>query len=183
MKLTPGSNASLTKENPLLDDIVVGFGWSITENRGPQIELVPAAIITDDDDKALSDDHFLFFNQLSAADGSVQYVEGDDIDQIEISLKSIPEDVKKIVFIVYVDPDLRSPGNFGSVKDPYIRIFDRSHNEIVRFDLTPDKDDRIINSKVFGELYRHRTEWKFRALGQGYSTGISGVAKDYSVTL
>jgi tellurium resistance protein TerD len=179
--LQAGANISLTKTNPLLDDIVVGFGWNLINSNGLQPELVPSAIITDTENDALSDEHFVFFNQLATPDDAVRYVEGDDSEQIELNLSLIPTDVAKIVFVVYVDPDLRKPGNFGSVREAYIRLADRENNEIVRFELP--NPDLSITAMIFGELYRYKEEWKFRAIGQGYTTGLAGVAKDYKVNL
>jgi len=181
VNLQAGANISLTKTNPLLEDVVVGFGWNLVNSNGLQPELVPSAIITDASNEALSDDHFVFFNQLATPDDSVRYVEGDDSEQIEVNLSAIPAEVAKLVFVVYVDPDLRKPGNFGSVRDAYIRLADRQDNEIVRFDLP--NPDLSITAMIFGELYRYQQEWKFRAIGQGYKTGLAGVAKDYKVVL
>jgi tellurium resistance protein TerD len=181
VNLQAGANISLTKTNPLLEDIVVGFGWNLVNSNGLQPELVPSAIITDAGNEALSDEHFVFFNQLATPDDAVRYVDGDDSEQIELSLSRIPADVAKVVFVVYVDPDLRKPGNFGSVRDAYVHLTDRQSNEIVRFDLP--NPDLSITAMIFGELYRYKEEWKFRAIGQGYTTGLSGVAKDYKVSL
>jgi tellurium resistance protein TerD len=179
--LQAGANISLTKGNPLLNELVIGFGWNTIQSNGPQVDLVPSAIITDANNLALSDDHFVFFNQLATPDDAVRYVEGDDSEQIEVSLSLVPEAVAKIVFIVYVDPDVRKPGNFGSVKNAYMRVADRENNEIARFDLP--NADLSINAMIFGEIYKHRDEWKFRALGQGFKDGLSGVANAYKVAL
>lgn len=181
VSLQTGANMSITKTNPLLDDLVVGFGWDIISGNGPETELVPSAIITGEDGAALSDDYFVFFNQLATPDDAVRYVEGDDKEQIEVTLSLIPDAVKKIVFVVYVDPDIRKPGNYGSVRNSYIHVTDRENNEIVRFDLP--RQDLDITAMIYAELYRHNQEWKVRAIGQGYTTGIVGVAKDFKVEL
>lgn len=180
--LTAGANISLTAGNPLLSDIIVGFGWNIVQPSGPQIDLVPSAIMTNKDNVALSDEHFVFFNQLSSPDDAVRYVEGDDVEQIELSLRLLSQTpAEKVVFVVYVDPDVRNPGNFGAVRNAYIRIADKDNTEIVRFEL-PQKD-ATETALIFGEIYKHKTEWKFRAIGQGYTSGLQGVAKDYNVEL
>lgn len=182
VSLQAGSNISLTKNNPVLSDLVIGFGWDIMQPQGPQIDLVPSAIIANKENIALSDDHFIFFNQLSTPDDAVRYVVGNDKEQIELSLKLLGQTkAEKVVFVVYVDPDVRKPGNFGSVRNAYIRIADKDNTEIVRFDL--DQKDNTVTAMIFGEIYKYNTEWKFRAIGQGYSTGLAGVAKDYKVGL
>lgn len=180
--LQAGANVSLTGKNPLLSDLIIGFGWDIVQPAGPQVDLVPSAIITNKQNVALSDDHFVFFNQLSTPDDAVRYVEGEDVEQVELSLKLLNQTpAEKIVFVVYVDPDVRNPGNFGSVRNAYIRVADKDNTEIARFNL-PQKSSSET-AMIFGEIYKHNTEWKFRAVGQGYSSGLQGVAKDFQVGL
>lgn len=181
VKLVRGANTALSDLLPALGTVVVGFGWRILESRGPQVELVPAAILCDASGHALSDEHMVFFNQLVTSDGAVQYADGDQ-EQIEVDLPAVPADVDKIVFVVYADPDLRQPGNFGPVRRAYVRVADRAGSELVRYDLE-EGSGVDITAMVFAEIYRHRQAWKIRAVGQGYSTGLKGVANDFGVTI
>lgn len=180
--LTRGSNASLSDVMPVLGTVVAGFGWRVIESRGPAVELVPAAIVCDTSGQAISGDHMVFFNQLAAPDGATRYVDGGDEEQIEIDLAAVPEHVDKIVFVVYADPDLRRPGNYGQVRDAYFRLTDRSGAELVRYKLEESAGVEVT-AMIFGELYRHRGAWKVRAVGQGYATGVRGVADDFGLPL
>jgi len=54
-------------------------------------------------------------------------------------------------------------------------------NEIARYDLTEDASNET--AMIFGEVYRNGAEWKFRAVGQGYSTGLAGIARDFGVNV
>ncbi|TFB98697.1 TerD family protein [Cryobacterium adonitolivorans] len=180
--LIPGANAALTAENPGLTDLMVGFGWEIIPSRGPQAELVPLAILCDAHGKSLSNDHLVFFNQIVSQDGSVGFRDDRDVEEIDVDLARVPADVSKIVFVVYVDPDVRGAVNFSSVRSAYVRVATGDNRELVRFVL-PAGENRTINVLMFGELYRHRDDWKFRALGQGYSTGLAGVAADFRIDL
>lgn len=181
MRLTRGANASLSELIPLLGTVVVGFGWRVIESRGPAVDLVPSAIVCGEDGRALSDEHLVFFNQLAAPEGSVTYVAGDE-EQIEVDLAGVPEGVERIAFVVYADPDKRRPGSFAAVRSAYMRILDRAGDEVVRYDIE-DSEDAEITAMIFGELYRHRGAWKVRAVGQGYRTGIHGVAADFGISL
>lgn len=182
VSLQKGANVSLTKSNPLLSDLIVGFGWQVVQPAGPQIDLVPSAIVTDKNNIALSDDHMVFFNQLATPDDGVRYVEGDDSEQVELSLSLLAKTpAEKVVFVVYVDPDVRNPGNFGAVRDAYIRIADKDNSELARFSLP--QADSTETAMIFGEIYKYKDEWKFKAVGQGYSSGLQGVAKDFQVGL
>jgi tellurium resistance protein TerD len=181
VKLVRGSNTSLSELLPILGTVVVGFGWKVIEGKGPIAEMVPSAIVCNAAGLALSDEHLVFFNQLATPDGAVEYVQGDE-EQIEVDLAAIPEAVDKLVFVVYADPDLRHPGNFGAVRNAYLRICDRSGAEMIRYDIE-DSADIDVTAMIFGEIYRHRDTWKVRAVGQGYKTGLTGVAKDFGVTI
>ena len=180
--LVAGANAALTAENPNLTEIMVGLGWSVIASRGPQSELVPLALMCDAGGRVLSDAHLVFFNQLASPEAAVVFSRSEDQEQIDVHLPGVPEEVAKIVFAVYADPEIRGPGTFAAVRDAYIRVVDASGGadgvELVRFDVAPGKLD-TITAMMFGELYRHRDGWKFRALGQGYTTGLRGLAADF----
>ena len=131
----------------------------------------------------------MFFNNLTSSDGSVEHAgdnltgegEGDD-ETIKVNLAAVPADVEKIVFPVSIyDAQARQQG-FGQVRNAFIRIVDQNGGaEIARYDLSEDASTET--AMVFGELYRNGPEWKFRAVGQGYSSGLAGIAQDFGVTL
>lgn len=181
-RMIAGANAALTAENPGLTSVLVALGWETIPSRGPQAELVPMAIMVGADNKALSNEHVVFFNQIMTQDQSVTYASNDDAEEIDVNLAQVPAEVEKIAFIVYVDPELRGPGDFSTVRSSYIRLMASDNRELVRFDL-PVTDNSAVHAMLFGELYRHRNEWKFRALGQGYASGLTGIAKDYDLEL
>ncbi len=182
INLQQGANASLSELMPVVGTIVVGFGWRLIESNGPVTELVPSAIICDASGKAISDEHFVFFNQLAAPDGEVKYVDGGDEEQLELDLASVPDNVDKIAFVVYIDPDLRKPATYSSVRSAYFRLTDRSGTELVRHDVVIASGSQST-ALIFGEVYRRKGEWKVRAVGQGYSTGLKGVAADFGVAI
>ncbi len=180
--LVAGANAALTAENPGLTSVMVGLGWNVIPSRGPQSELVPLTLLCGPDGRVLSDDHLVFFNQIASPDASVQFAGEEDEEQIDIDLSRVPEAVTKIVFAVYADPEVRGPGTFSAVRSAYIRVARTDGGELVRFDL-PSANRDSITAMMFGELYRHRSDWKFRALGQGYTTGLRGLAADFGFDL
>ena len=92
------------------------------------------------------------------------------------------QDVQKIVFPVSIyDADSRSQ-SFGQVRNAFIRVVNAANNsEIARYDLSEDASTET--AMVFGELYRNGAEWKFRAVGQGWTSGLAGIAKDYGVNV
>lgn len=182
VRLRSGGNVALSTLMPAPGTVVVGFGWHVVEGRGPAVQLVPSAILCNAQGKAVSSAHLVFFNQLASPDGSVAVVpESSDEEQIEVDLREVPASVDKIVLMVYVDPDLRSPGTFAAVRQAYFRVCDRSGRELARYDIEDYSAE--VNAMIFGELYRNRGEWKVRAVGQGYSTGLQGVGETFGVPL
>jgi tellurium resistance protein TerD len=181
VRLRSGANVALSTVMPAPGEIVVGFGWDVVETRGPAVQLVPSAIVCNVSGRALSSEHLVFFNQMSSPDGTVRLdPSSPDEEQIEVDLREVPASVDKIVLMVYVDPDLRTPGTFGAVRRAWFRVCDRSGRELVRHDIEDYSVE--VNAMIFGELYRHRGEWKVRAVGQGYSTGLKGVAETFGVS-
>lgn len=184
--MVAGSNASLTAENPGLGGVMVAMGWQMVPSNGPQSELTSMAIICGEDGRALSPEHLVFFNQLTTAGGGVRFAGGEggahDKEQIDVEFSLIPAEVAKIAFLAYVDPEVRGPGTFGAVRSAYIRLARPDGSELLRFDVPELHGDRI-KAMMFGELYRHREDWKFRALGQGYENGLAGVSRDFGLDL
>ena len=189
VSLTKGGNVSLTKEAPGLTAVLVGLGWDARTTTGTDFDLDASAIMLKEDGKVLSDQHFIFFNNRVSPDGSVEHQgdnltgEGDgDDEKINVNLAAVPAEVTKIVFPVSVyDGEARGQG-FGQVRNAFIRIVNQAGGtELARYDLTEDASTET--AMLFGELYRNGPEWKFRAIGQGYSSGLSGIAKDFGVSV
>lgn len=163
--------------------ILAGFGWKVIARNGPATELTPAAILCGANGQAIDPGSLVFFNQLTStvAADTIQYVTGADQEQIDINLPAVPATVDRIIFTVFVNPDERTPGSFDAVRDPYVRIAGADGTEHARFDV-PAPGVRV-GAVNFGELYRHRGAWKFRALGDGYQGGVADVARTFGISL
>jgi len=189
VSLSKGGNVSLTKEAPGLTAVIVGLGWDLRTTTGEDFDLDASAIVVNPAGKVVSDQHFVFFNNTKTPDGTVEHTgdnrtgegEGDD-EQIKVALAQLPADVDKVVFPVSVyDADNRKQ-SFGQVRNAFIRVINAADNvELARYDLSEDASTET--AMLFGELYRAGTDWKFRALGQGYASGLAGIAKDFGVTV
>jgi tellurium resistance protein TerD len=189
VSLVKGGNVSLTKEAPGLTDVVVGLGWDVRATTGADFDLDASAIMLNTSGKVLSDRHFVFFNNLVSPDGTVEHTgdnltgEGDgDDESLKVDLAAMASEVAKIVFAVSIyDADGRRQ-NFGQVNNAFIRVVNAADGrELTRFDLTEDASTET--AMVFGELYRHGSDWKFRAVGQGYASGLAGIARDFGVNV
>jgi tellurium resistance protein TerD len=189
VSLSKGGNVSLSKEAPGLRAVLVGLGWDVRTTTGADFDLDASALLLGNSGKILSDQHFIFFNNLKSPDGSVEHTgdnltgegEGDD-EVIKVNLASVPPDVDRLVVAVSIyDADSRGQ-SFGQVRNAFIRVVNQDNNtEIARYDLSEDASTET--AMIFGEIYRSGAEWKFRAVGQGYSTGLRGIAQDFGVNV
>ncbi|MBR4026070.1 MAG: TerD family protein, partial [Lachnospiraceae bacterium] len=104
---------------------------------------------------------------------------GDD-EQIMVDLTAVPQNITRIAFTVTIyDSEIRRQ-NFGQVNYSFIRIYnEETGEEILRYDL--GEDFSIETAAVFGELYKHGTEWKFNAIGSGYQGGLAALCDNFGI--
>jgi tellurium resistance protein TerD len=180
-----GANVALTREVPGLNRLVFGIGWNAGSEHVLDENLVFAAILCGTDGRARSDHDFVFFNQLSSPDESVQQREaalGGDREQIEVDLGTVPADVDRIVVVLYINEGPAQRRTLGQLRSCVIRILDGTDNrELVRSEELASAFS-AETAVALGEIYRH-DGWKFKVLGQGYSKGIAGLAADYRIPL
>ena len=189
VSLVKGGNVSITKEAPTMNIAMAGLGWDARVTDGQGFDLDASVFMVGEDGKVLNDSSFIFFNNKLSACGSVEHQgdnrtgEGDgDDEQIKIDLAKVPAEVKKLVFAVTIyDAEARKQ-NFGMVSNSYMRIYNNDNGtEIARFDLSEDASTET--AMIFGELYRHGAEWKFKAVGQGFAGGLSALASQHGVNV
>ena len=187
--LTKGGNVSLSKQTDNLTTVAVGLGWDERVTTGTAFDLDASALLTGTTGRVLSDAHFVFYNNLRSPDGAVEHTgdnltgEGDGDDEvINVDLVALSPTVTNIFFPVSIhNADVRGQ-SFGQIRNAFIRVVDaNTGNELARYDLTEDASSET--AMMFGELYRYGAEWKFRAIGQGYASGLAGIARDYGVTV
>jgi len=189
VSLSKGGNVSLSKEAPGLKSIVVGLGWDMRVTDGSAFDLDASAFLLNDGGKVRSDADFIFYNNKSGAGGAVTHLGdnltgegGGDDEQISIALDKVPEDVKKVVMSVTIhDAEARNQ-NFGMVSNAFMRVVNGNTNqEIARYDLSEDYSTET--AMIFGEIYRHNAEWKFKAIGQGFAGGLGPLASSMGVNI
>ncbi|MET8697320.1 TerD family protein [Kitasatospora sp. NPDC058032] len=189
VSLSKGGNVSLTKEAPGLTAVTVGLGWDVRTTTGAEFDLDASAIVLNADGKVLSNSHFVFFNNTSTPDSTVVHTgdnrtgegAGDD-EAINVNLAGLPAEAARITFPVSIYDAVARSQNFGQVRNAYIRVVNSAGGaEIARYDLS--EDAATETAMIFGELYRNGAEWKFRAVGQGYASGLAGIAQDFGVQI
>ena len=190
INLSKGGNINLSKTAPTMNKVDLGLGWNPRATDGKAFDLDAVAFLTGEDGKVRLDGEFIFFNQKTSPCGSVNHNgdnrtgdgDGDD-ETISVDLSKVPQEVAKIVFAVTIHEGQQNGQNFGMVDKAYIRVINQDANEeeLARFDLS--EDGSTETAMIFGELYRHNGEWKFKAVGQGFNGGLGALAASYGVAV
>ncbi|GAB6992091.1 TerD family protein [Paenibacillus pini] len=188
ISLSKGQRIDLTKTNPGLQKVIIGLGWDTNKyNGGAEFDLDASAFMLYQDGKAKGIEDFIFYNNAKTPNGSVIHTgdnrtgEGDgDDEQIKIDFSLIPEQIQRVGITVTIHDAVARSQNFGQVSNAFVRVVDElSDREVLRFDL--GEDFSIETAVVICELYRQGTEWKFQAVGSGFSGGLSALCKNYGL--
>lgn len=187
ISLNKGGNLSLSKTDPNLVRILIGLGWDERVTDGAAFDLDASAFLLTATGKVRGDHDFIFYNQLKSQDNSVEHTgdnrsgqgDGDD-ETLLVNLSKVAPEVEKIAITVTIHSAQARSQNFGQIANAFIRIVNQDTQvEVVRFDLAEDYSSET--AMVFGEVYRHNGEWKFKAVGQGYSGGLAAMCQQYGI--
>ncbi|WP_307544614.1 TerD family protein [Streptomyces sp. V3I8] len=174
--MVKGANVELTALSEDVGSVMVSLGWSSPTGEG---DADVSVLLLTSDGKVRSDTDFYFYNNPVAADGCVQLLgkaptaDGNE-DRITFDLTAIPADVEQIV----VAASRYDGAGFGDLDDVRVTLADGSGEGLLRFSI---EDAGAVGALLFGELYRRAGDWKFRAIGQGYESGLAGLAQDFGV--
>ncbi|MEU3526730.1 TerD family protein [Streptomyces sp. NPDC038707] len=155
----------------------VELGW----RSGPGVPDADASALLLASGRVRSDADFVFYNQPAHPSGAVRHegkrtAGGRVIDTLLADLARVEGDIERIVLAASTDG-----GAFGRVPDLYIEVTDAASGQVVaRFDST---GATVETAFVLGEFYRRQGGWKFRAVGQGYDSGLEGLATDFGITV
>jgi len=189
ISLIKGQNISLSKTDSSLKNILVGLGWDARSTDGQDFDLDASVFMATENGKVPSDRHFIFYNQLVSPCGGVEHTgdnltgdgDGDD-ESVIVQLDKVESNIKSLFITVTIHDAEARRQNFGQVSNAFVRIVNNdTSDEIVRFDLSEDYSTET--AMVFGEIYRHNGEWKFRAIGQGYTGGLYSLCQQYGVNV
>ncbi|MFJ9923218.1 TerD family protein [Streptomyces rubiginosohelvolus] len=155
----------------------VELGWHAAPGA-PDVDASALLLVAG---KVRSDADFVFYNQPAHASGAVRH-EGkrtapDGItDTLLVDFGKVEPGIERIVVAASADG-----GSFGRVSGLYVRVTDAAGgSELARFEST---DATVETAFILGELYLRQGAWKFRAVGQGYSTGLEGLATDFGISV
>jgi tellurium resistance protein TerD len=187
VSLGKGGNVSLSKTQSSLKKILIGLGWEARSSDGVDFDLDASAFMVGENGKVIREDDFIFYNQLLSLCGSVEHTgdnltgDGDGDDEVlKIDFEKVPDSIKRIIVCVTIHDAKARNQSFGQVDDAFMRIVNLENDmEIARFDLSEDYSTET--AMIFGEVYRHNDEWKFKAVGQGYVGGLDALCAKFGV--
>lgn len=174
------------RETIQLPSFKVGLGWDSNSNANQEAFDIDASVfLLGSDGKLISDNHFVFFNNLKSPDSSVIHSgdnltgDGDGDDEvINVDLSKITSDVSEITFVVTIHKAAERRQNFGQIRNSFIRIVNQHTNEeTVKYEL--DEDFSIETAVEFGRIYKRNSEWKFEAVGNGTKGGLQDFLTKY----
>ncbi|MGW0825716.1 TerD family protein [Streptomyces sp. NPDC002845] len=172
MSMSKGSNVAVPT-----GALRVELGW----RSGAGVPDADASALLLAAGKVRSDADFVFYNQPAHSSGAVRHegkrsAGGQVTDALVVDLARVEPGIETVVLAASADG-----GPFGQVPGLYIRVVDAgSGNEVARYD---SADASVETAFVLGEFYRRQGAWKFRAVGQGYSSGLEGLATDFGITV
>lgn len=165
----------------------IGLGWDTnTSSTGSAFDLDASVFILGENKKLISDEYFIFYNNLKSPDGAVAHTgdnldgegEGDD-ESIKINLNSITPQATEIVIVVTIHQAEERKQNFGQVHNSFIRIFNTdTQEEILKYEL--EEDFSVETAVEFGRIYKRNGQWKFEAIGVGQKGGLQEYLNTYN---
>tara|TARA_B110000977_G_scaffold40303_1_gene54217 strand:+ start:1624 stop:2199 length:576 start_codon:yes stop_codon:yes gene_type:complete len=186
INLQKGQRVPIEKNGVSIQKFRIGLGWDTNEtDSGLDFDLDASAFILGENNKVVSQSHFVYFNNLKDPENSVIHTgdnltgegEGDD-EMIDVDLSLINQSAKSISIVVTIHDATARNQNFGQVRNAFVRIYDpNSNEEIMKYDLS--EDFSIETAIEFGRIYLHNDKWKFEAIGSGYSGGLQSFVDNY----
>lgn len=183
MELTKGANTTLgaSSGDGALGPLLLGVDW-----ESGDLECDLCALVCGPDGKVLDDDHFLFWDNTFSPEqtvflrsGGVAQDQDQDRAQVLVNLAELPQQVDRIIVVLATIID---NGRFDVLRTMRLRVLDlRDGREIATFSTGRVFD--VETCVIVGEVYRNKGNWKVRAVGQGYNSGLRGLGSDYGVNI
>lgn len=186
INLVKGGNINLSKEDPGMEHLLLGLGWNPRATDGQEFDLDASVFMVEEDGKIHNETDFIFYKNTVSTCGSVKHGgdnrtgdgDGDD-ETINVDLKNVPARIARLVVTVSIYDAATRGQNFGMVSGAYMRAVNAAANtEVAKFDLSEDMSTET--AMIFGEIYRHNGEWKFKAVGQGFAGGLEALVAHFS---
>ncbi|MGW8726525.1 TerD family protein [Streptomyces sp. NPDC055808] len=175
-EMVKGANVGLAALSENAGSVMVSLSWSSPNGEG---DADVSVLLLGADGKVRDNGDFYFYNNPAAADGTVQLLgpaptENGSEDRIRLDLTAIPGEIDRVI----IAASRHQRAHFGELENIRVGLSDGSGEGMLGFSIA---DADTESAFVFGEIYRREDAWKFRAIGQGYDSGLAGLATDYGI--
>ncbi|PHJ58390.1 hypothetical protein VF14_29920 [Nostoc linckia z18] len=186
IELSKGGRFNLSQEAPSLKKVAIGLGWQINQ-AGETYDIDASVFMLNADGKIPDDKYFVFYNNLRSLDGSLIHSgdnrtgegNGDD-ETIYVDLAKVNPAIQEIVFVVTIHQGQEKNQNFSQIKNAFIKIYNQENkNSLARYNLREAFSQET--ALEFGRLYKKHNQWRFQAVGEGYSSGLKSFVDKYVV--
>lgn len=179
LSVSRGHKVDLTKAHPNLERIRLDLGW----RSAADFDIDAAAFLLGANGKVMSDADFVFYNNPKHVSSSVEHVRRQAGDErISIDLKRVPDNVKKIAVSLTINEAEQRKQTFEKVHDMVLSVVDdASGNELVRYAL--EDSFTVETAIVVGEVYQHKGQWKFHAIGAGFKGGLAALCNNFGIAV
>ena len=198
INLQKGQRISLSKEAPGLTKLICGLGWDVAKRSGGgffsnfggsghNYDLDASVICLDANDKLTDNKNVIYFGNLQHSSRAIIHQgdnltgagDGDD-EVIIIDLPRIPANIVKLIFVVNIYECATRKQDFGQIENAFLRLVNSSNNkELARYNLS-GKEYMGMTGMILAEVYRHNSEWKMAAIGNGVSVpGLGKLIESY----
>ncbi len=174
------------RENLNAQKFTIGLGWDANAGvTGGDFDLDASVFLLGENGKLPNDGCFVFYNNTTSPDGAIVHTgdnrtgagDGDD-EAITVDLSKIDPAIKEICVVVTIHEAESRKQNFGQVRNSFIRVYDGSNTELVKYEL--DEDFSIETAVEFGRIYNRNGQWKFEAVGVGMKGGLQDFLNKYN---
>ncbi|AZM56336.1 hypothetical protein DMA15_30195 [Streptomyces sp. WAC 01529] len=183
-RLEKGGKVSLTTKAPDLTTVIVVLNCDVRTPAGPDFDVDASAILVGAKGRVISDQHFVFFNNRTSPEGSVEHLTAGmaSEERIKVDLVTVPAEVTKIVFLASIYDAANRQQTFDDIHQASIRVINPSGDHEITHYSFPGASSNV-SAVILGELYRRGTEWRFRAVGRGYTSGLVGIAQEFGINV
>lgn len=175
--LQKGTNVSLGTIAPQLNEVVIVVKWKKKPDDATEFEIDASAFLLTQENQVRSNADFICYKQPKTINNSVILKE----HLFKVCINHVAEDVSKISFVLTLRDANQKQQFFGMLENLTIELFNfTSKQKLASY---TEKDITLETSVILAQLYRYNTEWKFKAVGQGYIDGLYVLAKNYGLIL
>ena len=180
--LETGQNIALDTLQYSGDRLKVGFNWDVDSSQSFDIDA--SAFLLKADNKIRTNTDFIFYNQLSDPDACIELLldPNPNISKqaFDVCLSKIPTDITQIMFVLTVDKAVERQQCLKMINALNISVFDSDHVKIINYNIPVHNQEAAL---MIAALYRYGGKWKFKAVGQGFNSGLDAIANTYNVRL